>query len=114
MDKGEKGERDKLMTSMTEGQRSEYRQALDQMKSLMKESEGPRLTVKQMLDSGKVQVGPEGLLPLDSVLERDEMGPKPGELPPDFSLKLKGTEDRVRLSDFQGKGPVGLVFGSYT
>lgn len=110
----DKAERDKLMTSMTDGQKSEYQAALDQIKSLMKEAQGPRLTVKQMLDSGKVHVGAEGRLPIDSVLERDEMGPKPGELPPDFSLKLKGTEDRVRLSDFRGKEPVALIFGSYT
>ena len=110
----DKADRDRIMTSMTEGQLSEHRRALDQLKSLMKESDGPRLTVKHMLDSSMVKVAPEGLLPIESVLDRDEMGPKPGELPPDFYLKLKGSDERVRLSDFQGRGPVALIFGSYT
>ena len=40
--------------------------------------------------------------------------PKVGELAPDFELKdVAGTES-VRLSDFRGKRPVALVFGSFT
>ena len=51
---------------------------------------------------------------LQSVIKRDEMGPNIGQVPPEINLKLMGTEDRVRLSSFQGKRPVALVFGSYT
>ena len=46
--------------------------------------------------------------------QRDEMGPMAGEQPPDFELKLMGTEERVRLSSFKGNRAVGLLFGSYT
>ena len=49
------------------------------------------------------------------MLEEVEMdGPKEGEVPPDFFLKRQGSDERVRLSDFQGKRAVALVFGSYT
>ena len=39
---------------------------------------------------------------------------KPGDVAPDFDLKIKGSEERVRLSDFKEKKAVALVFGSYT
>jgi peroxiredoxin len=44
----------------------------------------------------------------------DALAPKVGDLAPDFELRdIKG-ENTIRLSDFQGKKPVVLVFGSYT
>ncbi len=40
--------------------------------------------------------------------------PKAGDLAPDFTLSdISGTKS-VTLSDFRGKKPVALVFGSYT
>ena len=40
--------------------------------------------------------------------------PKVGNIAPDFTLQdITGTET-VTLSDFRGKKPVALVFGSYT
>jgi len=50
--------------------------------------------------------------------EREKNAPAVGDAAPDFELKRLSetgtiTEDRVRLSDLQGK-PVALVFGSYT
>ena len=40
--------------------------------------------------------------------------PKVGDIAPDFTLQdITGTET-VTLSDFRGKKPVALVFGSYT
>ncbi len=40
--------------------------------------------------------------------------PKAHDLAPDFTLSdISGTES-VTLSDFRGKKPVALVFGSYT
>ena len=40
--------------------------------------------------------------------------PKAGDLAPDFTLfDISGTES-VTLSDFRGKKPVALIFGSYT
>ena len=44
----------------------------------------------------------------------DAQAPKAGDLAPDFTLSdISGTES-VTLSDFRGKKPVALVFGSYT
>jgi len=39
---------------------------------------------------------------------------KVGDPAPDFELKVRGSEQRLRLSDFQGNKPVALVFGSFT
>ena len=37
-----------------------------------------------------------------------------GDLAPDFTLKSPDGKQKVTLSDFRGKKPVALVFGSYT
>jgi hypothetical protein len=47
-------------------------------------------------------------------LETDPEAPKVGELAPDFELQDPDGHVAVRLSDFRGKRPVALVFGSYT
>ena len=38
----------------------------------------------------------------------------PGEVAPDFQLKVRGSDQWLRLSDFQGVKPVALIFGSFT
>jgi tetratricopeptide (TPR) repeat protein len=43
-----------------------------------------------------------------------EAGPQFNTLAPDFELPEVGTKRKVRLSDFRGKTPVVLVFGSYS
>ena len=53
-----------------------------------------------------------------SLMKRQKMlnklAPKAGELAPDFTLfDISGAES-VTLSDFRGKKPVALIFGSYT
>ena len=47
-------------------------------------------------------------------LEHDPRSPKVGELAPDFELQDPSGRMRMRLSDFRGRRPVALVFGSYT
>ena len=47
-------------------------------------------------------------------LERDRNSPRAGDEAPDFELQDPEGNVRVRLSDFRGKRPVALVFGSYT
>lgn len=37
-----------------------------------------------------------------------------GDIAPDFTLKSPDGKQTVTLSDFRGKRPVALVFGSYT
>jgi hypothetical protein len=44
----------------------------------------------------------------------DSRSPKVGEMAPDFALQDPSGEEQIRLSDFRGKRPVALVFGSYT
>jgi hypothetical protein len=44
----------------------------------------------------------------------DPASPKVGEVAPDFELQDPAGKVQVRLSDFRGKRPVALVFGSYT
>ena len=42
------------------------------------------------------------------------LAPKGGDMAPDFELRDVNGENTVRLSDFRGKKPVALVFGSFT
>ncbi|MFT5444149.1 MAG: hypothetical protein ACI8W3_003201 [Myxococcota bacterium] len=51
---------------------------------------------------------------LDWQLANDLQAPKVGELAPDFELQDPAGATAVRLSDFRGKRPVALIFGSYT
>jgi peroxiredoxin len=44
----------------------------------------------------------------------DQHAPKVGDLAPDFTLTDVSGNTSVTLSDFCGKKPVALVFGSYT
>jgi peroxiredoxin len=44
----------------------------------------------------------------------DRKSPKVGDEAQDFELQDPEGNVRVRLSDFRGKRPVALVFGSYT
>jgi peroxiredoxin len=44
----------------------------------------------------------------------DAGAPKVGDTAPDFELSDSGGENPVRLSDYRGKRPVALIFGSFT
>lgn len=44
----------------------------------------------------------------------DQSAPKAGDEAPDFELRDASGEQTVRLSEFRGKRPVALVFGSFT
>jgi hypothetical protein len=46
--------------------------------------------------------------------ERETLAPAVGTDAPDFELPRLGSADRVRLSQFRGRKPVALIFGSYT
>ena len=46
--------------------------------------------------------------------EFDRDAPKAGDLAPDFTLTDSRGEESVTLSDYRGKKPVALVFGSFT
>jgi hypothetical protein len=42
------------------------------------------------------------------------LAPKVGDPAPDFELWDINGENPLRLSSFQGRNPVGLIFGSFT
>ncbi|MFT5730879.1 MAG: peroxiredoxin [Desulforhopalus sp.] len=44
----------------------------------------------------------------------EKKAPKTGDMAPDFTLSDSTGTESVTLSDFRGKKPVALVFGSYT
>jgi peroxiredoxin len=44
----------------------------------------------------------------------DAKAPRAGDMAPDFTLYDIEGKNSVTLSDFRGKKPVALVFGSYT
>ena len=44
----------------------------------------------------------------------DAQAPKVGDIAPDFNLRDANGQNPVRLSDFRGKKPVALIFGSFT
>ena len=46
--------------------------------------------------------------------KHDANAPKVGDQAPDFELADTSGGNRVRLSDFEGRKPVALVFGSFT
>ncbi len=43
-----------------------------------------------------------------------DKAPKIGSKAPDFHLKVLKSKKKVKLSQFKGKKPVALIFGSYT
>ena len=47
-------------------------------------------------------------------LKHDATAPKVGDMAIDFELRDVDGENPVRLSDFKGKKPVVLIFGSFT
>ena len=44
----------------------------------------------------------------------DPHAPRAGDIAPDFELCDSHGENPLRLSDFRGKKPVALIFGSFT
>ena len=46
--------------------------------------------------------------------KHDPLAPKVGDAAPDFELRDVNGENPVRLTNFRGKKPVALVFGSFT
>ena len=46
--------------------------------------------------------------------EINQQAPKAGDLAPDFTLTDSSGTETVTLSDFRGKKPVALIFGSFT
>ena len=102
------------MTRLTPEERNTMRQLIVDAKEEWT-SRGPEVfTAQKGLGPRKEGLSPQLQAAIDAVIARDDMGPAVGQKPPDFNLKLLGSDERVRLSDYRGKRPVALVFGSYT
>jgi hypothetical protein len=109
-----KEERDRIMMHISEEQRAEFRRIISEIRTARKTTSGHRRAIRELVASRKIEVPPPLREVIEAVIERDETGPKAGEPAREFSLKRLGSDERVRLSSFQGKQPVALVFGSYT
>ena len=111
----DKQERDRRMARLTSEQSGEYRQLMREITAEAKTLGGPQIaTRKRLFDAVPDNIDPDVALALDGVAQRDQSGPNEGEMPPDFELKRLGSDETVRISDFRGKRPVAMIFGSYT
>ena len=104
-----KAQRDRAISGLND----EHRQDLRRVVAAIQEARG-RITARELLEGWQEELPAEVRAALEAILVRDETGPNVGEAAPDFSLKRLGSEERVRLSDFRGRRPVALAFGSYT
>ena len=103
-----KDERDRMMMSLSEKQRADFRRIISELRSQRKATSDRQVTVRELVESGTVQVPSHLRHVVEALIERDDMGPQVGQPAPDFSLKRLGSEERVRLSRFWGKQPVEI------
>ena len=111
----DKQERDRRMARLTPEQSGEYRRLMREITAEAKTLGGPQIAArKRLFDALAENIDPDVELALDGVAQRDQSGPNEGEVAPDFELKRLGSVETVRISDFRGKRPVAMIFGSYT
>jgi hypothetical protein len=86
----------------------------DETLSMMGLVGGLKSATKRMMNSD----GPSPALLVSGILKGDLgsmcEGPKLGEQGPDFSLKTQDGKRTIKLSDYRGKKPVVLIFGSFS
>ena len=104
-----KAQRDRAISGLND----EHRQDLRRVVAAIQEARG-RITARELLEGWQEELPAEVRAAVEAILVRDETGPRVGEEAPDFHLKRLGSEERVRLSDFRGRRPMALAFGSYT
>ncbi len=114
-----KAERDNAITRLGDQDRGMFRRVVDAMKDARAYSpNGPtdagQVTARQVMENWAEPLSGDVKLAVEAVVARDEMGPHVGKVAPAFDLKRLGSDERVRLSDFHGRRPVALAFGSYT
>ncbi len=110
-----KAERDARITQMTPEERQDYFRILQDWRAQRTASADPLLRAKQLFEELEEVPSPALREALSGTVARDEMGPKVGEVPPDFALAQLGSNDEIiKLSSFRGQQPVALIFGSYT
>ena len=109
-----KADRDQIMENLSAEDWKHFRQFIDDYRNKRKAAARGQIPAREMF--GAVSGDLTDILreAIEAVVIRDEMGPDVGEVPPDFNLKLMGSDKQVRLSSFEGNKPVALIFGSYT
>ncbi len=111
----QKAERDALITQMTPEERGDYFRILQDWRAQRTASTDLQRRAKQYLEEMSETPSAAVQAALTATVERDEMGPRVGEVPPDFTLAQLGSDHEVvTLSGFRGQQPVALIFGSYT
>lgn len=109
-----KAGRDQIMKQLQETERKQFRQFIDDYRNKRKAAARGQIPAREMFDAVSGDLTDILREAIEAVVIRDEMGPDVGDVPPDFNLKLMGSDKQVRLSSFEGNKPVALIFGSYT
>ena len=107
-------ERELILKNMSGEQRERYRAFIADVGPQLKPSRGRRITLKELIENGKVSVPAEIRIAVDAVSERDAMGPAIGAPAADFRLKRLDEDAYIHLLEFKNRRPVALIFGSYT
>ena len=114
-----KAQRDSAISGLSDEHRQQLRRIVDGIKEARASRRGSassqgRPSARELVSERQANLPAEVRAALEAILIRDETGPNVGEVAPDFDLKRLGSEERVCLSDFRGRRPVALAFGSYT
>ncbi len=102
------------IANLSAEERASFRALLNELQSQRKATSVQAVEARTVLGPHLAAATPGVQAALLHLIERDERGPAFGETAPDFALKQLGSDERVSLSEFRGKRPVGLIFGSYT
>ena len=86
-----KSEQDQVLSAMSQEERVDFGQALQEIKAQAKRSGGTS-TKHGLMEARKSDYPEELQKRLDAVMSRNQMGPHEGETPPDFNLKRMGSE----------------------
>jgi hypothetical protein len=88
--------------------------------SPLRGEEKPPQTAEEETEEGETRKDPfQGTFhgpqeAMKAMKAREPSAPKAGQEAPDFELQDPSGKKTVKLSDFEGKAPVVLLFGSYT
>ena len=109
-----KADRDQILANLQGDDRKNFQTFIDDYRVKRKAIFGSRIPAHNILEAAGGRVNSIVREAMEAVVVRDEMGPRTGDVPPDFDLKRMGSEERVLLSRFKSQRPVALIFGSYT
>jgi hypothetical protein len=109
-----KADRDQILANLQGDDQKNFQTFIDDYRVKRKAISGSRIPAHNILEAAGAGVNSIVREAMEAVVARDEMGPRPGDVPPDFDLKCMGLDERVLLSRFKGQRPVALISGSYT